>query len=161
MKKLYEDSETGCCKRFDPKPWDNKRIIFKDRLFLKDHVFCLFNIPVNFGKIMVKNMELIKNANALAKTPLMLYDCKSMFGADIYIEVSKEVQSASMQKISGTFLSKVFEGNFNQTGKWIAEMKAFVSSKKATMKKLYFYYTTCPKCAKHYGKNYTVLLAEI
>ena len=26
--------------------------------------------------------------------------------------------------------------------------------------KLYFWYTTCPKCAKVYGKNYVVLLAE-
>jgi hypothetical protein len=24
-----------------------------------------------------------------------------------------------------------------------------------------FYYTTCPKCAKRYGKNYVVLLAQI
>ncbi|MHC4509420.1 MAG: hydrolase [Planctomycetota bacterium] len=26
---------------------------------------------------------------------------------------------------------------------------------------MYFFYTTCPKCAKVYGKNYTVLLAKI
>jgi len=25
----------------------------------------------------------------------------------------------------------------------------------------YFYYTTCPKCAKKYGKNYVVLLAQV
>jgi len=24
-----------------------------------------------------------------------------------------------------------------------------------------FYYTTCPKCAEAYGKNYVVLLAEV
>ncbi|MGE5758418.1 MAG: hydrolase [Sideroxydans sp.] len=29
------------------------------------------------------------------------------------------------------------------------------------MRKLYFYYTTCPKCAKKYGKNYVVILAEV
>jgi hypothetical protein len=29
------------------------------------------------------------------------------------------------------------------------------------MEKMYFFYTTCPKCAKVYGKNYTVLLAKI
>jgi len=25
----------------------------------------------------------------------------------------------------------------------------------------FFYYTTCPKCAKHYGKNYVVAFAEV
>ena len=27
--------------------------------------------------------------------------------------------------------------------------------------KIYVFYTTCPKCAKVYGKNYTVLLAKV
>jgi hypothetical protein len=26
---------------------------------------------------------------------------------------------------------------------------------------LYFFYTTCPKCAKHYGKNYVVAVAKV
>jgi len=30
-----------------------------------------------------------------------------------------------------------------------------------TLKKILFYYTTCPKCAEAYGKNYVVLLAQI
>jgi len=29
------------------------------------------------------------------------------------------------------------------------------------MEKLFFFYTTCPKCAKAYGKNYVVLLAKV
>jgi len=29
------------------------------------------------------------------------------------------------------------------------------------LRKMYLYYTTCPKCAKKYGKNYIVILAEI
>ena len=28
-------------------------------------------------------------------------------------------------------------------------------------KKIYFYYTTCPKCAKKYGHNYIVSFAEV
>ncbi len=26
---------------------------------------------------------------------------------------------------------------------------------------LYFFYTTCPKCAKAYGKHYVVLFAQV
>jgi hypothetical protein len=29
------------------------------------------------------------------------------------------------------------------------------------LKKLYFSYTTCPACAKAYGKNYVVLFAQV
>jgi hypothetical protein len=40
-------------------------------------------------------------------------------------------------------------------------MKEYVTSKANEIKKMYFFYTTCPKCAKVYGKNYTVILAQI
>ncbi len=45
--------------------------------------------------------------------------------------------------------------------KWIDDMKVFVNAKGMSMKKMYFFYTICPKCAKKYGKNYVVILAQI
>ncbi len=161
MDKLYEQSETGCCPRFDPGPWEDKEIKFQDKLFLKDHVRSFLHIPLNFDKIMVKNMEKITAANALTPEPLLLSDEKSMWGSDVYIAVSKEVPGAQMEKISGTFLSKVFEGPYKNMGKWAKEMQGFVKSKGKELKKMYFFYTTCPKCAKYYGKNYTVIMAQV
>lgn len=161
MDKLYEQSETGCCPRFNPEPWNEKEISFKDRLFLKDHVKSILHIPLNFDKMMIKNMERIKVADALSPVPLMLSDEKSLWGADIYIAVSKEIPGAQMEKISGTFLSKVFEGPYKNMGKWVKEMQGYVSSKGKNLKKMYFFYTTCPKCAEFYGKNYTVILAQV
>ncbi|MEK7611126.1 MAG: hydrolase [Patescibacteria group bacterium] len=95
METLCETSETGCCPRFSPEPWDEKEMTWTDKLFLKDHVRSFFHIPLNFGQVMVK------------------------------------------------------------------EMGTFVTAKGKQIKKLYFFYTTCPKCAKHYGKNYTVLVAQV
>jgi hypothetical protein len=160
MDKLY-DSETGCCPRFNPQPWDEKEVIFKDKLFIKDHVMSFFHIPLNFGKVMVKNMEMIAKADALALDPLLLSDETSMWGADVYIAVSKEVPGAEMARISGTFLTKVFEGPYKNIRKWVKEMMGYVQSKRKNLQKLYFFYTTCPKCAEYYGKNYTVLLAKV
>ena len=159
--KLYEKSETGCCLRFDPKPWDKKEITWKNKLFLKDKINCFFHIPINFGKVMVKNIEKIKAANALPSEPVLLSDEKSLWSTDIYIAVKKEVPNAEMPKISGTFLSKVFEGPYKNIGAWIKEMKDYVKSKGKIIKKLYLFYTTCPKCAKFYGKNYVVILAQV
>jgi len=110
---------------------------------------------------MAKNMDRIQKADALNPEPLMLSDEKSLWGSDIYIAVSKEVPGAEMVKISGTYLTKVFEGPYKNIGSWVKEMKAYVKSKGKEMKNLYFFYTTCPKCAKAYGKNYTVLLAMV
>ncbi|MCJ7740524.1 hypothetical protein MUP32_04385 [Candidatus Microgenomates bacterium] len=161
MDKLYKDSETGCCLRFDPKPWDEKEITWKDKLFLKDRVRSIFHIPLNFGRVMVKNVEKISKANALVPVPLMLSDENSLWGSDIYIAVSKNVPKSEMVRLSGTYLTKVFEGPFQNIGKWVKEMQRHVKSKKKTMKKLYFYYTSCPACTKYYGKNYVVLIVQV
>ena len=161
MEKLYEKSRTGCCPRFNPDPWDEKEVIFDNKLFITDRVKSFFHIPLNFGKVMVKNMEMIKRADALMPEPLMLSDENSLWGSDIYIAVTKEVPGAEMARISGTYLTKVFEGPYKNAGQWAKEMKDYVISKAKELKKMYFFYTTCPKCAKVYGKNYTVILAQI
>ena len=158
MEKLYEKSETGCCPRFNPKHWQEKEISWKNKLFLKDHVRSIFHIPLNFGKVIVKNMELIKKAGALTPKPLMLSDEKSLWGADIYIAVSKEILGAEMVRISGTFLTKVFEGPYKNIGKWVKEMTAYIKSEGRAITKMYFFYTTCTRCAKFYCKKYTFIL---
>lgn len=160
-KNMDNEIETGCCPRFNPEPWDEKEVTWQDKLFIKDHVRSFLHIPLNFGQVMVKNMEMIESAGALAPQPLMLSDEKSLWGTDVYIAVSKEVPRAEMERISGTFLTKVFEGPYKNAGKWAKEMKAYVKSKGREIEKMYFFYTTCPKCAKVYGKNYTVLLAKV
>ena len=161
MNKLNEQSETGCCPRFNPEPWDEKKVTWRNKLFIKDHVRSFLHIPLDFGKVMVKNMEMIEAADALAPEPLMLSDEKTLWGSDIYIAVSKEVPKAEIARISGTFLTKVFKGPYSNTGRWVKEMKAYVKTKGKEIKKLYFFYTTCPACAKVYGKNYTVLMARV
>lgn len=152
---------TGCCDPFNPDPWQDKEITWSDKIFVKDHVTSFLHIPLNMGKKVVKNLELIEKANAKAPQQLMLTDEKSLWGADIYIDVSKAVPGAQMATISGTFLTKVFEGPYQNVGKWAQGMKEYVEKKGKQIKKLYFSYTTCPGCAKVYGKNYVVLFAQI
>ncbi len=152
---------TGCCEPFNPKPWDGKEIVWKKKIFVKDHVTSIFHIPINFGQKIIKNMKLIDEAKARASYQLMLTDEKSSWGSDIYIDVAKDVPGAQMATLSGTFLTKVFEGPYQNAGIWAKEMAAYVKSKGKELKKLYFSYTTCPACAKAYGKNYVVLFAQI
>jgi hypothetical protein len=152
---------TGCCEPFDSAPWQEKEVTWTERLFVKDHVTSFMHIPLNMGAKVVKNMKLIDAAGAKAQHQLMLTDERSSWGADLYIDVAKNVPGATMAKLSGTFLTKVFEGPYKNAAKWAGEMAAYVAMKGKTPKKLYFSYTTCPRCAKVYGKNYVVLFAQI
>ena len=119
------------------------------------------HIPLTFGAVMKRNIGQIEAAGASPKTMVVLSDENSLWGADVYIEVTKDIPGANMASISGTFLCKVFEGPYRNMRKWIEEMKAFVLGKGRSLQKLYFFYTTCPKCAKKYGKNYVAILAQV
>jgi hypothetical protein len=159
---VMASGEVGeCCPRFEPGPWDEKELDWRDKRFVKDRVRSFLHIPLNFGSVMKRNMRRIEAAGAKADDMIVLSDENSLWGADVYIGVGREVPNAENVTISGTFLSKVFEGPYQRVPKWIAQMKGSVSSQGRQIRKLYCYYTTCPKCAKKYGKNYVVILAQV
>jgi hypothetical protein len=156
------ESETGCCPRFNPEPWDEKEHAWEDKLFIKDRVRCLFYMPLKFGKAMMRCTEKIQKADAFTpEPPLCLSDHTSKWNMDLYVEVAKEVPGAENVRLSGMYLSKVFEGPYKDTGKWCEQMTAWVRSQGKEIKKMLMYYTTCPKCAKHYGNNYVVILCQV
>ncbi len=150
-----------CCPRFDPEPWDGKTITWQNKRFVQDRVTSFFHMPLNYAKVMARNVDMIRAAGAGTAARIILTDENSLWGADVYFEVSKDIPGAKMTSISGTFLCKVFEGPYRNVGGWVETMKAWVTGQGKTIRKLYFYYTTCPNCAKKYGKNYVAILAEI
>jgi len=154
-------SQPICCPPFNPDPWDRKEIRWQDRLFLKDRVTSFLHIPLNFGSVMRRNMEKIQKAGALDTEQIVLSDKNSLWGADVYIAVSQSVAGSQTIPLSGTFLARVFEGPYKNIRRWMQEMETYVASQGRQIRKLYFFYTTCPRCAKKYGKNYVVLLAQI
>ncbi len=153
-------NDVECCLKFNPDPWDCKIIQWENKRFVKDHVISFLHMPLNFGSVMTRNVEAIRAAGANPENMVILTDEKSPWGSDVYLEVSANIPNATMTAISGTFISKVFEGPYRNMGKWIREMESFVTAGGSKMGKLYFFYTTCPKCARKYGKNYVVLLAQ-
>lgn len=154
------DSEE-CCPRFNPEPWDEQELRWQDKLFVKDRVTSFLHIPLNFGPVMTRLVGTIKAAGAWPDEMVLLADENSLWGADVYVAVTREVPGANTARISGTFLSKVFEGPYRNMRRWIAEMRAFVQGRGRSLQRLYFFYTTCPKCARKYGKNYVAILAQV
>ncbi|MDE2680953.1 MAG: hypothetical protein OSB29_06280 [Verrucomicrobiota bacterium] len=72
-----------------------------------------------------------------------------MWKSGVYISVADKLPGADNVQLRERFLSRVSEGHPRH------------GEKNETLKRQLFYYTTCSKCAKAYGENYVVLLAEV
>ena len=94
-------NEQECCPRFDPQPWERATYTWEERLFVKDRVTSLLHIPLNYGAVMARNLARIQAAGALAEPPLILTDENSLWGADVYFAVSREVQAAFDHLLQG------------------------------------------------------------
>jgi hypothetical protein len=157
-----DNSETGCCPRFDAEPWRNQEITFKDRLFVRAKTVNFLHIPLNIGSVFTRTMAKIQAAGAgTSDEYLILSTDTSAWRGEHYFAVTKEVPGADNVRLSGNFLTKVFAGPFRDAPKWVRETQDYVTAQGQQMRKLYFFYTTCPKCAQHYGKNYVVAFAEV
>ena len=80
---------------------------------------------------------------------------------DLYVAVDKEVPGVENTFLSGKFYSRVYEGSFGDTGKWCNDFEKLVKERGYVLEKCFMWYTTCPKCAKKYGKNYVVLVGQV
>ena len=162
---MKNDSETQCCPRFDPEPWHDKEMTWEDKLFVKDTVLQLMHMPLpgTFGRKVGRMWKKIEDAGANPDTKdfIMLSSESSPWKGELYINVTKEIANAENVKLSGTYITKVFDGPYNAVPKWIKEIDHYVNHKGKAVKRYYFYYTTCPKCAKIYGHNYVVGFAEV
>ena len=114
------------------------------------------------GSVYPKTFADIKSAEAHSDDNFVVlsYD-PSPWTGEHYFSVTKEVAGHEMVEITGTFLTKVFEGPYKNAPKWEKEMEEIIKNKGKQVKKTYFFYTTCPKCAKFYGKNYMVAVSEL
>lgn len=155
------DPNLECCPPFEPSVWDDKTFEWKNKRFIKDNVFCLFYMPMNFGGVMKRVNVKLTNAGATMPDYLGLSDHTSKWNMDLYLAVDKEVAGAENTVLSGKFFSKVYEGPFRDTEKWCKDFESVAKVKGFTIKKWYMWYTTCPKCAKKFGKNYVVVVGQI
>lgn len=163
---MTEHSATPeCCPEFDPKPWDYATHNWVDKPFIKDCIKQFFHMPLpsQYAKVLGRMWKKAQDAGAAPEMKdflLLAYD-PSPWKSELYMTVTKEVPDAENIKFTGTFITKVFDGPYNNIPKYLNEFRRYLVLKDLTAKKYYFYYTYCPKCAKKYGHNYIVAFAEI
>jgi len=171
METTMEDTEIignggeECCPNFDPSLWDNIEHRWENRLFLRDSVPEIFHMPLprTYGNVITR---MWKKAQAAGAAPdrkdflLLAYD-PSPFKGELYMAITKEIPGEDNVRLSGNFVSKVFDGPYNKVPAYIREMNGYLGSKRKEAEKYFFYYAYCPKCAKKYGHNYIVALAQV
>lgn len=161
---IYDQSDnpTGCCPRFKQEGWDNQNLHFKDKLFVKASTRNLIHIPVNMGKVFQRTFEAIESAGAYDPDQfVVLTRDVSPWKSYLYFAVTKEVPGEEHVRLNGDFSTRVFEGSYKNAPDWYVQIQKEVSESGQELQDLYFFYTTCPKCAKAYGKNYVVSFARV
>jgi hypothetical protein len=154
-------TDEECCPPFDPAPWDGKVWEWENKQFIRDRVKTFFFIPLTFAKVIIRMNAKVEEAGATIPDRLCLSDHTSRWNMDLYLAVDREIPGAENVTLSGSYLTKVYEGPYGDTGKWCKDFESYVAGKNLTIKKWFMWYTTCPRCAEKYGKNYVVIVAQV
>jgi hypothetical protein len=160
MKKT-ETTLQECCPPFDPEPWDDITQEWDNKLFVKEKVCTFFYIPLNFGRKMRMLDRMVRKAGGTFSDNLCLSDHTSKWNMDVYLGVEREIPGLRNTTLSGKYYSRVYEGPVNETGKWCTDFERAAAERGMKIEKWYMWYTTCPECARKYGKNYTVIVCQV
>lgn len=153
---------TGCCPKFNPDGWDGQALHFRDKPFVKATTRSMMHVPLNMGSVFSRVHQHLKDAGAFDPADfIVLSHDTSAWSSEHLFSASKPVPHEEMTTLSGDFVTKVFEGPYQQAAEWHHEMDRLVRDRQAKPGNVYFFYTTCPKCAKAYGKNYVVGVAAL
>lgn len=156
------DNTTGCCPRFIPDGWDDQELHFDDKLFVKVKTASEEYVPTNMGEVFTNTFADIENADAHDDNDfIVLSRDVSASEAEHFFAVTKPVPDQENVRWNGNYLTKLFEGPYEDAPKWEKQFKAEIESHGSDAGKIYYFYTTCPKCAQAYGKNYIVAVAEL
>ena len=152
---------TGCCPRFHKENWDGVELHFEKKLFVRASTIGLFHVPLNMDAVFSRTMKAIQDAHARGNGFLVLSHDTSPWHGEHLFAVDHPVPGAEMVELSGDFITKVFEGDDSDAPKWMATLAKEVAEQGKTLKETYLYFTTCPRCARVYGKNYVVGIARV
>lgn len=161
----YNNAETGCCAKLEPATWNGRRFEWNNKPFLKDHIRSFMHVPLNYGSVISRDHAKVQEAAAYPEEPFWLTDEVSPWGADLYVAINREIPEAPIEKLSGTFVTKLVEGPYRNAGKWANEMEpATRADKRADEKALLLLRdvpkvrealrqepgcTVCPDCLAH------------
>lgn len=155
------DRPTGCCPRFHPDEWQDVVLHFDEMPFVRASSISFMHLPLNMGSIFSKIHAQIEQSDARSHGYLVLTHHRSPWHEDHLFAVDHPIEGADMAYLDGTFRTKVFTGSYGEVRHWHSELLADIERSGKHAGEVYWFYTTCPTCAKAYGVNYVVGIAHI
>ncbi|MFC6236320.1 hydrolase [Longivirga aurantiaca] len=155
-------NDTGCCAVPNVDDWDGRTIDLHQQ-FIRMHTRSLFHIPLTMGRVMKALDEAATRAGAQmpGEHAMVLSRDLSPWRAEQLFAVSAPVEGADNVVLDGTFASRAFEGPYSQAPTWRDGLVQYAASLGRDVAEVYFFYTTCPKCARHYGSNFVIVLGRL
>ena len=160
----YDDSvnTTGCCPKFNPDGWDARNLHFESKPFMRATTRSRDHVPLDMAEVFERVQRHMIDAGAYdSDNCIVLSRDLSASQSEHLFSISKPVSEEEAITLSGDYVTKVFEGSYEKTQDWYTEMEELVRARGGEPTDVYFFYTTCPKCADAYGQNYIIGVARI
>jgi len=159
------ETDQICCPGFNPEPWEGKTHVWEKKLFVKDSIPTFFYIPFpsKINKMMTRMWNKIQEAGAKPEGEeyVILTKDHSPWRSEYYFAVKQQVPDVENTMLSGTFITKTFDGPYRNVPTFIKQATKAVEAEGKKVKGVSVFYTTCPECAKKYGHNYMVVFTEV
>lgn len=159
------DSNQICCPEFKPEHWEGKTHVWENKMFVKDSIptFLHMPLPSRINKMMQRIWKKIEESGAKPEEEdyIILTKDPSPWRSEYYFAVDKQVPDVENTTLSGTFITRAFDGPYRDVPKFIKQAREAAEKDDKKVKDFSVFYTTCPKCAKKYGHNYIVVFAEV
>jgi len=152
-----------CCKDIDLSKWNFREVKWNRKPFYVVRYGTFLHIPIGIGKAMVSGMNIVAGKYHTPYPELWLSKETGLFSAKMLFAVKKaNPGDPSIEKLSGTFVTRGFQGPYKNMGNYIRVFNEQVKQKYGRKPiELYFWYANCPKCAKKQGGPKIVIFGRV
>jgi bifunctional DNA-binding transcriptional regulator/antitoxin component of YhaV-PrlF toxin-antitoxin module len=157
--------KTACnCPEINDQDWHMKDQTWNGKFFYFEYVRHIFSFPMGFD-VQVKKMkqDLAHKGYQLVIPDLVLHQ-PGMFQGRILVEIQDPEQyDANVEPLDNArILSRVVKGSGARMGQALQELKTFTRDRThLDPTVVYYWHTTCKRCAKTRGYEKTVLFARV
>ena len=157
------EEECGC-PNIDLKKWENKEVVWKNKVFYSQPLYLLLHIPLNMKSAITKGFAaLTKKGYEMPEPGMMLEKENGLFTGEILFNIKKGKNTDKQVKtISGKFLAKTIKGEYKDAGKVVRAVIEAANKKKSNIPdEVYCWFTNCPGCAKKQGGVKIIAFARL
>lgn len=160
-----DNEESLCCPPFDTEKWNLRTLDWNDKLFIKRSVKCFFYIPINYKMVFRQIVNKIRRKEENHNPRICLSEVCSKWKINLYVEAQEEVEKEENIRFSCKILTKAYVGSCNNSYKeakqWISDYRLFAQSKNFVVRKIFFWFPTCLKCAKIQKRRDVVIMGIV